>query len=325
MRALRAHALGAVDSIRLDDLARPEPAEGEVRVRVRAVAVSFVDLLVVEGRYQLRPEPPFVPGSEFAGVVDALGPGDAGGFAVGDRVCGSRFLGAWAEEIVVPRRVVRRIGPEASFEQAAGLMMPGATALYALKERGGLRPGETVLVLGASGGVGRAAVQVAKALGARVIAATGSPARGEALKADGADAVLDVSAPDWKDAAKALAGPGGVDVVFDPLGGEFSEPAFRTLGWKGRHLVVGFAGGGIPALRSNLALLKGAALVGVDLRQFGEREPEAHAALLDEVAALHDAGRLRPPVGQVFPVERHQDAFARVRDRTASGRVVIAF
>jgi NADPH2:quinone reductase len=325
VRALRAHALGAVDSIRLDDVEPPVPGEGEVRVRVCAVAVSFVDLLVVEGRYQLRPEPPFVPGSEFAGVVDALGPGEAGALAVGDRVCGSRFLGAWAEEIVVPRRVVRRIGPDASFEQAAGLIMPGATALYALKERGGLRAGETVLVLGASGGVGRAAVQVARALRARVIAATGSPGKGDALIADGADAVLDVSAADWKDAAKALAGPGGVDVVFDPLGGDFSEPAFRTLGWKGRHLVVGFAGGGIPALRTNLALLKGAALVGVDLRQFGEREPQAHAALLDEVAALFAAGRLHPPVDEVFPVERHQRAFARVKDRSTTGRVVMSF
>lgn len=325
MKALRCHDFESLDRIRLDEIEMPDPAAAEVRVRVRAVAVSFVDLLVAEGRYQLRPQPPFVPGSEFAGVVDAIGAGYRGGLRAGDRVCGSRFLGIWAECANVPARAVQRIDDAMPFEQACALTMPYGTALYALRERGQLCAGETVLVLGAAGSVGYAAVQVARSLGARVIAASTARAKRQPLLAAGADDFVDLSDPQWKDAVKALTGSRGVDVVVDPVGGALTDPAFRTLGWRGRHLVIGFAAGDIPALRSNLALLKGASLVGVDLRQFAEREPDAHAALLCDVVALHRQGVLRPLVAHVLPIERFGEAFARVKDRATVGRVVLTF
>jgi NADPH2:quinone reductase len=323
VKALRTHGFDSLECIRLDEIPMPQPATGELRVRLRACAVSFVDLLVAEGKYQLRPPLPFVPGSEFAGVVDAIGDGYRGPLREGDRVCGSRFLGIWAEFATVPAGVVRRIDESVPFEHASALMMPYGTALYALRERGQLRSGETVLVLGAAGSVGYAAVQVARALGAHVIAATTSAAKRPALLEAGAHQVVDVADPQWKDAVKAMTGAGGVDVVVDPLGGDYTDPAFRTLGWRGRHLVVGFAGGAIPALRSNLALLKGASLVGVDLRQFAEREPDSHAALLGDVVAMHGRGDLRPAIARAMPLERFREAFALVRDRSTVGRVVL--
>ena len=320
MQALRVHAFDQPP--RLDTLPDPVPAAGEVRVRVQACGISFFDLLIARGGYQWRPDLPFTVGSEFAGVVDALGEG-AQGLAIGDRVCGSSSIGAWTQSLCVPAAALNAVPAQAPLDEAAVLLTPYGTALYALRERGTVQRGETVLVLGATGSIGDAGVQVAKALGARVIAGASGEAKGQAACAAGADAAVDLSQPGWRERLKAVAPGGTVDVVVDPLGGDYTEPAFRSLGWGGRHLMIGFAGGGIPALRGNLALLKGASLVGVDARQFMEREPAAAAANLQAVCALYAQGRVRPLVQAQYPFERWREALAAVEDRRTIGRVAL--
>ena len=329
MQAIRVHdfALGP----RLDTLPDPLPGPSQVRVRVQACGISFFDLLIARGGYQWRPPLPFAVGSEFAGVVEALGDGlgevlDDGAatrFSVGDRVCGSSSIGAWAQQLCLPADALHAVAPQASVEEAAVLNTPYGTALYALRERGRLQPGETVLVLGATGSIGHAAVQLARVLGARVIGAASGAAKCAATRDAGADEVVDVTEEDWKDRVKALAGPRGVDVVLDPVGGALMDTAFRTLGWGGRHLVVGFASGQIGSLRGNLTIVKGASLIGVDLRQFREREPEAARLLLQDVAALHRDGRIHPRIAARFPFDRHAEAFAMTQDRSTIGRVLL--
>ncbi|KQP14048.1 NADPH:quinone oxidoreductase family protein [Pseudorhodoferax sp. Leaf267] len=320
MQALRVHAFDQPP--RLDTLPDPVPAAGEVRVRIQACGISFFDLLIARGGYQWRPELPFTVGSEFAGVVDAVGEG-AVGFAVGDRVCGSSSIGAWTSLLCLPPDALQAVEPQASVDESAVLHTPYGTALYALRERGALQPGETVLVLGATGSIGDAGVQLAKVLGARVIAGVSGPAKQQAARDAGADAVVDLQADDWKDQVKALAGPRGVDVVLDPIGGAFMDTAFRTLGWGGRHLVAGFASGAIGSLRGNLTIVKGASLIGVDLRQFRERQPQALQRVLGDVAALHAAGRIRPRIAARFPFSRAGEAFALAQQRETVGRVVL--
>jgi NADPH2:quinone reductase len=322
MQALRVHRFE--EPPRLNPLPDPEPAPGEVRVRVRHAGISFFDLLIARGAYQWRPALPFVVGSEFSGEIDALGAGVAG-WRIGDRVCGALSIGSWAERVCAPAAALQPVPAQAALDEAAVLLTPYGTALYALRERGALQPGETVLVLGATGSIGDAGVQTAKALGARVIAAVSGPAKQGAARAAGADAVVDLHGGNWKDAVKALAGPRGVDVVLDPVGGEAMDQAFRTLGWGGRHLVVGFAGGSIGSLKANLAIVKGASLIGVDLRQYRERQPEAMARLLTDVGALHAAGRIRPRIAARYGLAQAGDAFARAQDRQTTGRVVLDF
>jgi NADPH2:quinone reductase len=321
MQVLRVHDfdVGPV----LDDLSVPMPGPGEARVRVQACGVSFFDLLISRGGYQWRPALPFVVGSEFAGVVDALGDGADGSIAIGDRVCGGASIGAWAQQICVPTASLHAVSPQASIEEAAVLNTPYATALYALRERGSLQPGETVLVLGATGSVGHAAVQLARGMGARVIAAATGDAKCAASREAGAHEVVDAAEDGWKDAVKALAGPRGVDLVVDPVGGALMDQAFRTLGWGGRHMVVGFASGQIGSLRGNLTIVKGASLIGVDLRQFRERQPEAARRLLQDVAALHRDGRISPRIAARLPMAQHAEAFALARDRGTVGRVLL--
>lgn len=320
MQTLRVHDFDRPPG--LDDLPEPAPGPGQLRLRVHASGVSFFDLLIARGGYQWRPPLPFTPGSEFAGVVDAVGDG-VKGWAPGDRACGSCPTGAWTTSLCLAAERLHRLPPDADLDEAAVLMTPFGTALYALRERGSLRAGETVLVLGAAGGIGDAAVQVAKALGARVIAAVTGEAKAAAARSAGADAVVDLGQADWKDAVKALAGRRGVDVVVDPVGGAATDTAFRTLGWGGRHLVVGFAAGSIGQLKANLAIVKGAALIGVDARQFGEFEPEAARRLYADVAAMHRERRLRPRIAAAFPFTRHAEAFARAQDRATTGRVLL--
>lgn len=321
MQVLRVHDFD--QGPRLDTLPSPTPAPGEVRVRVQACGVSYFDLLIGHGGYQWRPALPFVVGSEFAGVVDALGEGPTGGLAVGDRVAGSSSIGAWAQQLCRPAGDLHALAPATSLDEAAVLSMPFGTALYALRERGGLQPGETLLVLGATGSVGHAAVQLGRVLGARVIGAATGAAKCAAALAAGAHEAVDLAEPGWKDRVKALAHPGGVDVVIDPVGGALMDTAFRTLGWGGRLLVVGFAGGQIGSLRGNLTIVKGASLIGVDLRQFRERQPDAAQQLSRDVAALHQAGHIRPLIGTRLPMAEHAEAFARVRDRHHIGRVLL--
>jgi len=323
MKALQVLGYGPHDRITLRDIAAPTPGPGQVRVRVHACGISFVDLLLARGAYQVRPTPPFVPGSEYSGVVDAVGPGTDTPLRPGDVVCGTR-QGAWAEQICVTAARAHALPADTDMAQAAVATASAFTALYALRERARLQAGETVLVLGAGGAVGHAAVQVARRLGARVIALGSSEAKRSAAGAAGADAVLD-STGDWKDAVKQSAGPGGVDVVFDPVGGTATDSAFRTLGWGGRHLMVGFAGGEIGALRTNLSIVKGASLVGVDARQFGERAPVHAAALQQECVAWFGQGQVRPLLRCVLPVDRFEEAAQQARDRAGVGRVVLRF
>lgn len=321
MHALRVHSYQ--DGVCLDAVPVPEPGPGEVRVRVQASGVSFVDMLLARGEYQMRPPLPFIGGSEFAGVVDALGPGVDGAVNLGDRVSGSISGGAWAEYVCVSAANLHKVGASVPIEEAAVLNVPYGTALYALRNRGQLQRGETVLVLGASGSVGHAAVQLANMLGARVIAAASSSAKREAALEAGADAVLDAAdLPAWKDSVRALA-PKGVDLALDPVGGDMTDLAFRTLGWGGRHLMVGFAGGQIGALRSNLAIVKGASLVGVDIRQFGEREPVKFRTLMADVTALHREGHIRPRIAATFPLEQFSQAATQTLARDTVGRILI--
>ena len=321
MQVLRVHDfdVGPV----LDTVADPQPGPGEVRVLVQACGVSFFDLLIARGGYQWRPPLPFVVGSEFAGVVDALGEGTDATFAIGDRVCGAASIGAWAQQLCLPATALHAVAPQASIEEAAVLNTPYGTALYGLRERGHLQPGDTVLVLGATGGVGHAALQVARALGARVIGAASGAAKCAATRAAGAHDAVDLADAGWKDQVKALAGPRGVDLVFDPIGGAAMDTAFRTLGWGGRHLVVGFASGQIGSLRGNLTIVKGGSLIGVDLRQFREREPAAARRLMQDVAALHRDGHIQPLIAARFPMTQHAQAFALAQARDTVGRVLL--
>lgn len=322
MQALRVHGFDAGAAWRLEHVEAPQPGAGEVLVRVAASAISYVDLLFARGGYQLRPPLPFVPGTEFAGTIEACGPGVDARLQPGQPVTGTVFGGAWAQQACAPASALEPLPDGADLQAACALPITYATGLYALKQRGHVQPGETVLVLGAAGGVGLASLQVAKALGARVVAAASDERKGRLAREAGADHVVDSSHPEWRAAVQAAA-PEGIDVVVDPVGGRFTDIAFRTLRWGGRHLMVGFAEGAIPTLRANLPLLKGAALVGVDVRQFREREPARAQANLAEVVALFARGALRPRIAQVYPAHDWPRAMAAAADRATVGRVIL--
>ena len=323
MRAIRAEDLTSIDSYRAVDAPSPEPREGEVLLEVAACGVGYVDALVALGRYQVKPALPHTPGSEVAGVIAALGPGVTG-LAVGERVLALARGGGFAELAAAPAATVMAIPPAMSFAQAAGFRINYLTALHGLRDRANLAAGERLLVLGAAGGVGAAAVQVGLAMGARVIAAGSSPAKRDFASGLGAQGVIDVDPEGWRDRLKALTGGAGVDVVFDPVCGPLFEPAFRSLAWGGRHLVVGFAGGqGIPALPSNLPLMKGAALTGVDVRQFLLFEPARAAAQLTELLAWVGEGRLAPPVGHTFGFDEAREALTFALSGQGTGKTVL--
>ncbi len=321
MRAVIADALGAPESFRIEERPTPEPGLGQVRVAIRAAGLSFVDVLVATGGYQVKPPTPFIPGSEYAGVVDRLGEGVTN-FAIGDQVAASSFGGALADTAVVSARACTPIPDALSFDEASVFRLCYATAYYGLVQRGRLAAGETVLVLGAGGAVGAACVEVAKALGARVIGSASSAAKRALARDMGADEVIEAGAPDWRDQIKALTGGRGVDIVVDPVGGAASEPAFRSLAWKGRHLVIGFVGG-IAKIPANLALLKGADLVGVDMRQFAEKEPDLMAANAARLFELVAAGRLKPRIAAIYPLDRYPEAMAAVFGGQVAGRIVV--
>jgi NADPH2:quinone reductase len=321
MRAVVARAFGPPESFAIEALPTPEPGPGQVRVAIRAAGVSFVDALVASGGYQLKPALPFTPGSECAGEVEAVGDGVTT-LMVGDRVAASAFGGALAEQAVVSARACLPIPEEMSFEEASVFRVSYATAYHGLVDRGRLQPGETVLVLGAGGAVGVAAVEVAKALGARVIASASSDAKRDLARQRGADDVVDSRAGDWRDRIKALTDGRGVDIVVDPVGGPASEPAFRALAWEGRHLVIGFVAG-IPKLAANLPLLKSAQIVGVDIRQFGERSPDRAAENMARLFELYRAGLLKPSIGLALPLDRFAEALRAAAEGSAPGRIVI--
>lgn len=320
-RAVMADELGPPDAYRLVDHDPGPPSPTQVRISVKAAGISFVDVLTAAGGYQVKPPVPYIPGSECAGVVDATGD-EVRDFAVGDRVVASGWGGMFANAVNLPARTVRRMPQALSFEEAAVFPVSYATAWHALVDRGRLQAGETLLVLGAGGATGYAAVQIGKYLGARVIGLASSENKRALAAAGGADAVIDARGGDWRDQVKAANGGQGVDVVFDPVGGEATDPAFRSLAWNGRHLVIGFPAG-IASLRTNLPLLKGASLIGVDIRQFGIFEPEKSAANRDTVFGLAAEGTLRPAIARSYALADFQAAMADAAAGKSAGRIVL--
>lgn len=320
-RAVIADAFGPPETYRLRDMPGRQPGPGEVLVSLKAAGISFVDVMTAAGNYQVKPPLPFIPGSEAAGIVAAIGE-DVTGFACGDRVVCSNWGGLFAEEIVLPKAALTPVPDGMDLAEAAVFPVSYATAWHALADRGQVRPDETVLVLGAGGATGYAAVQVAKHLGARVIGSASSDAKRALALAGGADAIVDARAADWRDQVKAANGGKGMDVVFDPVGGDATDPAFRSLGWNGRHLVIGFPGG-IAALRTNLPLLKGASLVGVDIRQFGIFEADKAAANKAKIFALAGEGILRPAIAARYTLEDFALAMAEAAKGESAGRIVL--
>lgn len=320
-RAVITDAFGPPDVYRLIDFDPGPPKPGQVRIAIKATGISYVDVLTAAGQYQVKPPLPYIPGSECAGVIEAVG-SDVTGLAVGDRVSASGWGGLFADAANLPTRSVRVIPDTMSFEEAAVFPVSYATAWHALVDRGALRDGETLLVLGAGGATGLAAVQVGKHLGARVIGSASSEDKRALAGEAGADAMVDARSATWREDVKAANNGKPVDVIFDPVGGEATDPAFRSLAWGGRHLVIGFPGG-MTALKTNLPLLKGAALIGVDIRQFGEYEPERSEANRKRIFDLAAAGVLRPAIAARYPLEEFRGAMEDAASGASAGRVVL--
>jgi NADPH2:quinone reductase len=320
-RAVIGHQLGGPENYAIVDYDPGAPGAGEVRIAIKAAGVSYVDVLTASGGYQVKPPLPFIPGSECAGVVQALGQG-VSGLAVGDRVVASSWGGIFADGINLPSRSVRLAPTTLSFVEAAVFPVSYSTARYALIHRAQLRAGETLLVLGAGGATGIAAIQIGKYLGARVIGSASTQEKRDLALAAGADVAVDTQADDWRDQVKAANAGKGVDVVFDPVGGEATEPAFRSLGWNGRHLVVGFTGG-MTSFRTNLPLLKGASLIGVDIRQFGINEPDAAQENDREAFILAELGVARPMIARSYNLENFAEAMREAASGRSAGRIVL--
>ncbi len=321
MRAVRCHELTGPSGLHVDDVPEPEPGPGELVVDVKAAGVNFPDLLITQGKYQFKPPPPFVPGGEVAGVVRAVGEGVTG-FSPGDRVAATMMFGAFAERVAVPAAAAARLPEAVSFEVGAAVLLTYATTFHALVDRAALRPGETLLVLGASGGVGTSAVEIGKCLGAKVIAAASSREKLEFCLAHGADATIDYSREDLKDRAKALSG-GGADVVYDPVGGDYTEAALRAIAWEGRYLIVGFASGPIPKIPANLVLLKSCQVVGVFWGAFAQRVPEKNSANVERILGWLAEGKIHPHIDAVLPFEQASEALSRLARREVKGKLVL--
>jgi NADPH2:quinone reductase len=320
-RAVITDRLGPPDNYRLVAHDPGPPGPDQVRIAIRASGISYVDVLTAAGDYQVKPPTPFIPGSECAGIVEAIG-ANVTQWSLGDAVVASAWGGLFATHATLDASRLRPMPDGLSFAEAAVFPVSTVTAWHALVDRGQLAAGETLLVLGAGGATGYAAVQLGKHLGARVIASASSDAKRALAMGGGADAVVDARAEDWRDQVKAANGGRGVDVVFDPVGGSATDPAFRTLAWKGRHLIIGFPGG-IAALRTNLPLLKGASLVGVDIRQFGLFEPEKDAANRAACFALASQGLLKPAIARTYPLEDFAAAMTDAATGTSAGRIVL--
>ncbi len=309
-------------SLRWSELPTPEPGPGEVRIAIRAASLNFPDLLIVQGKYQFRPDPPFVPGAEYAGIVEAVGDGVTG-LRPGDAVAALVGSGGFATHAVVKAAQLMPLPPGFALQDAAAFAFTYGTVHHALLDRGQLQPGETVLVLGAAGGIGTAAIQVAKAAGATVIAGASTDEKCALCRRIGADHAVNYATTSLKDALKTITGGRGVDVVLDPVGGALAEVAMRGIAWRGRYLVVGFADGQIPALPWNLPLLKGASIVGVFWGDFVRREPAANARMLGELAAWYAAGRVKPVIDTVLPLSALQEAYERIANRAILGKIVL--
>jgi NADPH:quinone reductase len=320
MHAWHCEALTGAQALRWTELPTPEPKPGEVRIAVHAASLNFPDLLTVQGKYQIKPPLPFVPGSEFSGVVEAVGDG-VKHVKAGDRVATIGVAGGFGTHACVNAATVLPLPPQLDLTDAAAFAFTYGTSHHALIDRAALKAGETVLVLGAAGGVGTAAVQIAKAAGAKVVAAVGSADKAAFCKSLGADLAIDLSLNPLRDALKAA--DIVPDVVYDPVGGELAEPAFRSIGWRGRYLVVGFAAGPIPALPFNLALLKGASIVGVFWGDFVRREPRAFQAGLMQLVTWYAEGKVKPAIDAKLPMAALPEAYARMASRRVMGKLVL--
>jgi NADPH2:quinone reductase len=321
VRALVCSSLDGLDGVAVGELPDPPLRPGGVRVAIRAAGVNFPDLLIIRGLYQDRPDLPFAPGAEVAGDVIEVAD-DTSSVAVGDRVFTAVGHGGYAEQVVVDEGAVVPVPEDMPYEIAATLPLAYGTAYHALVDRGGLQSGQTLLVLGAAGGVGLAATQIGATLGARVIAAVSSDAKAEAVHDAGADDVLRYDRRDLRDAMRELA-PAGADVAFDPVGGDATEAALRSMAWNGRLLIIGFASGAIPALPANLPLLKGCAVVGVFWGRFTSMEPHRSRRNFETLGSWWLDGRIDPLVSQTYDLDHAQDALRRIGGRGAVGKLVI--
>jgi NADPH2:quinone reductase len=322
MKAVLCKQYGPPESLVVEELPPQNAGPGEVVVTVKAASVNFPDFLIIQNKYQFKPPLPFSPGSELAGVVKEVGAG-VSGVRPGQRVIAFTTYGAFAEEVKTEAVRLLPLPEKMDFVTGAAFLLTYATSDHALRDRGALKSGETLLVLGAAGGVGLAAIEIGKALGARVIACASSDDKLAVCREHGADATINYATEDLRERVKALTEGRGVDVVYDAVGGPYTEPAFRALAWRGRLLVVGFAAGEIPKLPLNLALLKGASVVGVFWGDFARREPKAFAESFRQLVRWHAEGRLRPHVSQTLPLERAAEAIQLLASRRAKGKIVL--
>ena len=311
-----------VDALTWKELPNPTPNADEVLIEIKAASLNFPDLLIVQNKYQMKPPLPFVPGSEYAGVIKAMGVG-VKNLVVGQHVACLTGTGGFATHTIAPATLCMPLPAEFPFVDAAAFIMIYATSHHALVDRAQLKAGETVLVLGAAGGVGTAAIQIAKAVGARVIAAASTDEKCAVCKSIGADETINYSKQDLREAIKALTGGKGPDVVYDPVGGDYTEPAFRSIAWRGRYLVVGFASGPTPSLPLNLPLLKGASIVGVFWGGFAKAEPKANAAMMAELGSWYAQGKIKPVIDSTLPMSELKAAYAHMGSRGVKGKLVM--
>ena len=322
MQAWFCETLSGPEGLVWKEVPTPQPGPCQVRVAIRAASLNFPDTLTVRGKYQFKPELPFVPGSEYAGVVEALGEGVTN-LAVGDPVAVMGSTGGFGTHGLAVAKQALKLPPGFALEDAAAFALTYGTTHHALVDRAALQAGETVLVLGAAGGVGTSAIQVAKAVGAKVVAAASTDEKCAFCRDLGADATLNYATQNVRDALKELTGGKGPDVVYDPVGGDLAEPVFRSIAWRGRYLVIGFAQGGIPSLPLNLALLKGASIVGVFWGDFVRREPENNARGMAELAKWYAEGKIKPAIDVRLPMRELPAAYARMATRKVQGKVVL--
>ena len=322
MKALLCKQHGLPDTLVYEEVADPEPGPGEVVIDMKAAGVNFPDVLIIQNKYQFKPPLPFAPGAELAGIIAAVGP-EVKGFKPGDRVIASCGKGAFAQKVKVAASRLIALPPAVDFDTAAAFTLAYSTSWHAIKDRAALQAGETMLVLGAAGGVGLAAIEIGKVLGARVIAAASSPEKLAVCREHGADDTIDYAGEDLRERIKALTDGKGPDVIYDPVGGRYAEPAFRSIAWRGRHLVVGFANGEIPKLPLNLALLKGAAIVGVFWGDYVSREPRVFAQDLATLFELVAQGKLKPHISARYPLAQGAAALEDMMNRKVIGKVVI--
>jgi NADPH2:quinone reductase len=311
-----------VDALNWKEIPTPQPKTGEVLIEIKAASLNFPDLLIVQNKYQTKPALPFVPGSEYAGIVHAVGDGVTH-LTVGQHVACLSGTGGFGTHTLAPAALCMPLPPAFPFVDAAAFIMIYATSYHALVDRAQLKAGETVLVLGAAGGVGSSAIQIAKACGARVIAAASTDEKCALCKSIGADASINYNSEDLREAVKSLTDGNGPDVIYDPVGGDYTEPAFRSIAWRGRYLVIGFAAGKIPALPINLPLLKGASIVGVFWGSFAKHEPKANAAMMLELARMYGQGKIKPVIDRTMPMAELKAAFAHMGSRGVMGKLVM--